>query len=403
MKIKDIKIYQILDSRKEKTFKIEMFSEKFSVFSSVGKGKSRGSQEVELVSFERAKKLLCEIKELLISKDFLNLKEFEEFLLKLDNTKNKSRLGGNLILALSIAFIKLLAKERGLFLFQLLREEFLSLFPKFKSEFKNYQIPYFLFNFLNGGKHAPSGPDFQEYLFIPLFSDPDFSLNLAKIFFLGLKEWFKKNDIRLNYGDEGGLIYPEKDNEKPLEIFYEVIKDLNLSNRFEIKLGIDAAFSSISKGKNFDVNFYEKLIKKYNLFYVEDPFSENDFSSFSLLRSKIGDQALIVGDDLTVTNPSFIEKAINLKAINSVIIKPTQIGSLTETFKAVAVALSGGLKTIISHRSGETEDDFLADLAVAINAFGLKSGSFTQKERLVKYLRVQEIYKFLKYEKSCLC
>ncbi|MGB9681242.1 MAG: hypothetical protein ACPLXL_01730 [Minisyncoccia bacterium] len=404
MKIKNLNFQIILDSRKEKTIEIEMFSENFSAKASVGKGKSRGSKEIYLIEPEKAQDNFFKIKNLLLNKDFSNLQEFENFLFSLDQTENKSQLGGNFILTLSIAFLKILAKEKGVHLFNLLREEFLSFFPELKSEYKNYYFPYFLFNFINGGKHVPWGPDFQEYLVIPFISEPEISFNLGKIIFSGLKEYFQRNKLSLDYGDEGGLIYPEKNNEEPLKIILKVIKDLDLDSS-KVKLGLDVAASSFLTDdfKEEYFNFYKDLSKNYDLFYLEDPFRENDFLSFQKLNNELGKKTLIVGDDLTVTNPLLIEKTIKERAIGGVIIKPTQIGSITETFKAIKKAIEGGLKIIISHRSGETEDDFLADLSIAVNAFGLKSGSLTQKERLVKYQRVIEINKILKYEKNRLC
>lgn len=397
MKIKEIKLKKIFDSRKEETFEIEMSSENFSVFSSVGKGKSRGSQEVTLISSKEAPLKLESVKELILKEDFSGLKEFDQFLLSLDKTPQKQNLGGNLTLTLSVAFAKLMAKEKGLPLFVFLREEFLKNFPELKEEFKSFECPYLLFNFINGGPHAEVGPDFQEYLIIPFSRDPSFSLNLAEIFFAGLKEWFRKNNLKINYGDEGGLIYPEKDNEAPLKIFSIILKDLNL-NYQKIRFGIDVAASTFLKDKDKEsfLKLYRFLIKKYHLFYLEDPFPEDDFLSFSRLNKEFQKKVLICGDDLTVTNPFLIEKAIKENSINSVIIKPTQIGTLLETFQAIYTALKGGLKVIISHRSGETEDDFLADLAVAVNAFGLKSGALVQKERMVKYLRIKKISEILK-------
>jgi enolase len=397
MKIKEIKIRKILDSKKEETFEIEMLNDRFSVVSSVGKGKSRGSKEVFLIDFQKAKEIIKEIKNLIIKRDFSDLKEFDQFLLSLDGTPDKKKLGGNLILTLSVAFSKLLAKERGLPLFVLLREEFLRTFPEFKEELNNYQFPYLFFNFINGGLHSKKGPNFQEYLIIPQNRNPDFSLNLAKIFFAGLKEWFKKNDISISYGDEGGLIYPGKDDEKPLEIFSQVLKDLNLNYR-KIRFGLDVAASSFLKEEEKEkyLDFYKYLIQKYQLFSLEDPFSENDILGFKKILNEFKNEVIIIGDDLTVTNAFLIEKAADFKAIDGVIIKPTQIGSLLETFQAISVAFKKNLKIIISHRSRETNDDFLADLTLAINAFGFKSGALTQKERLVKYLRIKKIKQILR-------
>lgn len=390
MKIDDLQLKIILDSRQEKTLEVQMASGNYYVKSSAPQGKSRGEKEASFISAEEALEKFQNIKSGFLKKEFSSLKEFDNFLIKLDGTPNKSNLGGNLILVLSMAFCRLQAKEEKKELYQFLREELTRNFPLLDSVLTDYQPPYFFFNVINGGKHSPFGPNFQEYLIVPQTHNPEESLNLAKIYFAGLKSWFLKNNYPLSYGDEGGLVFPEKDDEKPLAILKEVRKDLSLDDKIKFSLDV-AASTFLKKGDNSPVDFYLKIIDNYQLLSLEDPFNEDDLENFKKLKFLIKNQCFIIGDDLTVTDANLIEKAITHQAIDGVIIKPSQKGTITETLEAIGLSLKNNLKIIVSHRSGETMDDFIADLSVAANAWGLKSGNITQKEREIKYQRVKEI------------
>jgi len=420
-KIDDIKLKIIKDSRGEDTLEAVMKSGPFEVSSSIPKGKSRGEREAYLVDPQTALTNFEKIKTGLLKQSFESLIDFDNCLSKTDGTDNKKNLGGNLTLVLSQAFARLAAKTQGLKLWQYLREELFAIAPELKNTLKKISSPFFLFNLINGGQHAPYGPKIQEYLLVPKIDNPRVSLELAEIFFAGLKEYFLKEYGENKFGDEGGLLMPENNYEKPLEVFSQVRKELKLEK--DVGFSLDAAASSFyhKETKNYGLlptqkfsskelrEIYQELNKKYHLISVEDPFEENDFENFQKItslftrktiilsgaRNKVlpsrARQVLIIGDDLTVTNPKLLAKAATEKAISGIIIKPTQIGTITETLKTIALAHQKQIKIIVSHRSAETLDDFIADLTVASNAWGLKAGAPQPEERMVKYNRIIEI------------
>jgi len=409
-KIDDIKLKIIKDSRGEDTLEATMRSGAFEVVSSIPKGKSRGEREAYLVDVQTALKNFEKIKPVILKQNFESNLDFDYFLLQLDGTDNKKNLGGNLTLVLSQAFARLAAKLEGLELWQYLREELFAIAPELKSTLKKVSSPYFLFNLINGGQHAPYGPKIQEYLLVPKIDNPRVSLELAEIFFAGLKEYFLKEYGENKFGDEGGLLIPayrqagpENNYEKPLEVFSQVRKELKLEK--DVGFSLDVAASSFyhKETKNYGLlptqkfsskelrEIYQELNKKYHLISVEDPFEENDFENFQKITSLFTRKTIIIGDDLTVTNPKLLAKAATEKAIAGIIIKPTQIGTITETLKTIALAHQKQIKIIVSHRSAETLDDFIADLTVASNAWGLKAGAPQPEERMVKYRRVIEV------------
>ena len=396
MRIDDIILKIVLDSRKQETLKAIMKSGNIEVSSSVPQGKSKGEKEAYVLEPHSAIRRFEMIKNQIIDIEFSGLKEFDNYLLRIDGTENKTNLGGNLILVLSQTFCHLIAKSEGLALWQYLEKQ-LSISSEKKA-------PHLLFNLINGGKHAAYGPKIQEYMIVPQVDDPKVSLEVAQIFFAGLKEYFKKEYGENKFGDEGGLLIPEDNYEKPLKILNQIKKELNLENK--IKFSLDVAASSfynkkeqvylLEKDKSFSKEelgqIYKKLISEYDILSLEDPFEENDWESFQKLTSEVGDKAIIIGDDLTVTNPKLLKKAIETKAITGVIVKPTQIGIISETLKTIDLANKYDLKIVISHRSAETDDHFISDLAWASRAWGLKAGAPNQEERMVKYNRMIKIY-----------
>jgi enolase len=414
MKIDDIILKIVLDSRKQETLKATMKSGNIEVSSSVPQGKSKGEKEAYVLEPHSAIRRFEIIKNQIIDVEFSNLKEFDNYLLRIDGTENKSNLGGNLILVLSQTFCRLIAKSEGIELWQYLEKQlFVSSekkAPYFESNEKQGSVdsrsagPYFLFNLINGGKHAAYGPKIQEYMIVPQVDDPKVSLEVAQIFFAGLKEYFKKEYGENKFGDEGGLLISEDNYEKPLKILNQIKKELSLENK--IKFSLDVAASSfynkkeqiylLEKDKSFSKEelgqVYKKLISQYDILSLEDPFEEKDWESFQKLTSEVGDKAIIIGDDLTVTNPKLLKKAIETKAITGVIVKPTQIGTISETLKTIDLANKYDLKIVISHRSAETDDHFIADLAWASKAWALKAGAPNQEERMVKYNRMIKIY-----------
>ena len=262
-------------------------------------------------------------------------------------------------------------------------------------------MPYLFMNLINGGKHTTNSLAFQEYHIVPIVD------NAKEAFEMGVKIQNTLQEIILKdlgkgsvvLGDEGGFAPKINDIKKPLMYLSEAIKQNNLENK--VRLALDVAGSSFFNNSLYKVdgrnvskeelmNIYNSLIKEFNLFSIEDPFYEEDFESFRKLKEK-SPSILIVGDDLTVSNKVLLEKAIEKGSINAIIVKPNQIGTLTETLETMKLAKENGIELIVSNRSGETDDDFIADLAYAFGCFGLKAGAPTKPERMVKYKRLMQI------------
>lgn len=371
MKIEDIKIKIISDSRGEPTLEVSLSLDGIEVFASVPSGKSKGSNEAFVLEPELAVKKFAEIKSKILEKDFDNLQQFDQFLIELDGVSNKKNLGSNLILALSITFTKAWAKLQNLQTFQLIAQ--IS-----KQETK---LPLCFFNLIEGGVHAKDSLPFQEYLFIPQTHSPKRSLEMVTKAIGLLGEKIEKKYGQINYGDEGGFTIPSSDPFAGLLILQEQIE--------QAMLGLDIAASTMPQKQL--VETYENIVANFPVLSIEDPFDEEDWEDFAKLTAKIGNQVWIVGDDLLTTNIERIKKAHEKNAVNAVIIKPNQIGTVSETIEAASLAKSYGWKIIVSHRSGETMDTFIADLAVGLGADGIKSGCPLQQERLVKYQRLVEI------------
>ena len=396
MIINDIFVKEIFDSRQNSTIEVGIIDEKNQQFlADIPAGKSRGKNEAVVKSYKEAKEIANNLKKNLKNKNFQSIKDFDEFLLKIDSTSNKEKLGGNLTLGLSLAFSRAIAKSRGQELWQTLRQDF---FPMALEK-----MPLIFSNLINGGLHAQNDLNIQEYLVIV---NPDNSIkeaiNSLKSFYQRLGETLKKeyNLAAIDFGDEEGYSLEFESNLKPLEILSQLIKDLNLENKY--KLGIDAAASDF-----FSNNYYyfenkklsaEKLNQIYldyfkkipQLYSIEDPFDEEDPDSFKNLLS-LTKEKIIIGDDLTVSNPVFIKKFGEGKFINGVIIKPNQVGTVLETCKSIKIGQENNLKIILSHRSGETSDPFVIDFAKACGADGVKIGA-PMGSRLPRFARLEEIY-----------
>ncbi|MDO8638717.1 MAG: hypothetical protein Q7R43_04015 [Candidatus Daviesbacteria bacterium] len=391
MKILSFRLKIIQDSRGQDTLEAEMKNGDLKSVSSVPAGKSKGKLETTTIEPKAALKKLKTIKQEILGHDFSSILEFDSLLKQLDGTKGKTNLGGNLILVLSMAFTKLFAKSNNLETFELIAKTM----GKSPSKF-----PYLYFNLIGGGLHAKKSLPFQEYLLVTKFVSPLKGLNYAK----GLVEKLK-NDIRKNFkevrmGDEGAFAINTDDPKVGLNVLQRNIDDRNVS------LALDVAASSFYQNDNYQIgqkilssddllNYYEKLVEEFSLISIEDPFAEDDRAAFIKICKRLKNKIWIIGDDLTVSNPALIKKAKKEKCATGVIIKPNQIGSVSEVLKAVKLAQSYGWKIIVSHRSGETFDDFIADLAYGIGADGLKSGAPTQEQRLVKYNRLIEIERSL--------
>jgi enolase len=383
MIIQDFKARKILDSRGNWTIELELYNDKnIGVKSSVPAGKSAGKNEARVLSAPLALKAAKFIFSKIKNKNFKSQQEFDNFLINLDGTKNKSNLGGNTILAFSYCFAKLFSYENKIEPFQHFNN-LLNL--KIKP-----QMPRLFINMINGGLHAGNNLNFQEYLVIPKTNNILKAVELGIDFYhqLGIELQKIKGRGATNIGDEGGYAPSFKNDFEPFEIMTKLMKKLNLENSFDF--GMDAAANGINWSVKKLFDFYLKLTKKINLIYLEDPFFEEDFKDFKELKLKLKN-VLICGDDLTTTNLLRLEKADRENAIDAVIIKPNQIGTVSETMAAIRFAKNKNWAVVVSHRSGETNDDLIADLAYGVSAFGFKLGAPARGERVSKYNRLLEI------------
>ncbi len=405
-KITQITAREILDSRGNPTLEITATSENISASFSVPSGASTGSHEALEKrdgdknrfrglgvnnAIENVDKIISPA---LLGVDPSEQKQIDSTLLKLDGTANKSRLGGNTTIGVSIACAKLAAKLKNIEVFEHL---------KTLANIKNYhKVPYLYMNLVNGGKHAQSEIAFQEYHIVPMVESIEESLNIGT----KIQNELKKRLIdgfgvsSANYGDEGGFVPAFSGVTKPLELLLQIIEENKLLDK--VKLALDVAASSFyEKSKyNFDnkeytsdelLDFYQTLTNSFPILSIEDPFYEEDFGRFAELLAQ--NKTRVVGDDLTVTNPARLKEAINQQSINAIIIKPNQIGTLTETLETMKLAMENNVECIVSHRSGETTDDFIADLAFAFGTFGIKTGAPHGGERVSKYNRLLKIEK----------
>ena len=402
--IKKIIAAEILDSRGTPTLSVEVFAGNASGTFSVPGGASKGSHEpvdkrdedqnyfqgMGVRSAVTAVNTI--ISEALVGHDVTNQQEIDEILLKLDGTENKSNLGGNSLIGVSIACAKAAAAVTGKEVYEYLRT--LAVIKSSRT------IPYLFMNLINGGKHAKTSLAFQEYHIVPQVEDVREALNIATKIQSDLRASLIKEFgvISANYGDEGGFVPDVVDIQKPMAMLFDVLEKNNFTDK--VKLSMDVAASSFYENGVYAIGdkkystadmmgIYKDMIAKYPIFSIEDPFHEEDFEAFRELRE--AESVYIVGDDLTVTNKKRLQMAIDAKSINSIIIKPNQIGTLTETLETMKMARENGIECIVSHRSGETNDDFISDLAWAFGTFGLKAGAAQRGERVAKYNRLWNI------------
>ena len=386
MKIKSIKARPELDSRGEWTIEVRLkLHNGIESVASVPQGKSRGSSEAVYVPPKVAVRNI----EKIISPALKgihtgNQNLIDHSLVKLDGTKNKSKLGANATLGVSIAAAKAAALSQNIPLWKHIAH-----LLQYKHT-KDY-FPKLFINVVNGGLHTKNNLDFQEYLIIPKSNNITESIKIGLALYKNLGEYLGKHFGKgaTGLGDEGGFAPNLEDNLEPFRILTHVAKVSHLQNK--IQFGLDAAASNIKKSPPELFKLYAELKSKYQLHYLEDPFKEKDFKNFTKLNRLIGKNTLVCGDDLTTTNVELMKKAHAAKSINSIIIKPNQIGTLTETLAAVELAKKWGWKVVVSHRSGETQDDFIADLAYGSYAYGLKLGAPARGERIAKYNRLLQI------------
>ena len=408
-KITNINSIQVLDSRGTPTLRTFItLDNEYTGISTVPSGASTGKYEaVELRDnnnhdfFGKSINSCIEniqniISPNIIGANFNTIEQFDEILLTLDNSENKSNLGANTLLSLSMSFTKALALANNLETFEI-----------FDKDYKSYQIPVPLMNILNGGKHAILSSDFQEYMIIPLgFENYSDAINCCVKIYWTIKSYLESNGHSTSVGDEGGFVSPYKNNEEPLKLIMECIEKAGYKPGVEVFLGLDVAASELVDNKKYKImqnnknnfmtpdellNFYVHLVKNYPIKSIEDPFDQDDWENWTKLNKEIGSKVQIVGDDLLVTSINKIKTSISEDSVNTVLIKPNQVGTISETLNAIKFAHKNNLNTIISHRSGDTEDSFIADLAIGTQATQLKSGAPARSERTAKYNRISEI------------
>ena len=399
MKILDIKSRQILDSRGFPTIETDIYVENGFGRASIPSGASTGTREaLELrdndekymgKGVEKAvSNVLNVIKPNIINKNFNSQKELDELLIKLDGTLNKNNLGANAILSVSLAYLKACSNSKNL--------------PLYKYLGKKYSLPRCMMNILNGGLHADNNLDFQEFMIMPNKDSIHDQLRIGSEVFHNLKNILKEKKLITSVGDEGGFAPNLKNNEEALDIICLAIKKAGYIPGKDVSIAIDVAASSFYDNKYGKyrvnkkwltkdklINFYVNLINKYPIISIEDPFDENDFESFKKFTSIVNIQ--VVGDDLFTTNKKQLEKGIEEKMCNAILLKANQIGTITEMIDTIKLAKENNYKTIISHRSGETEDTFIADFAVGLDLGQIKTGSMSRGERICKYNRLLRI------------
>ncbi|MEN9625874.1 MAG: hypothetical protein RL557_202 [archaeon] len=396
MFIKEVHAKEILDSRKIPTIEVSIITDAGKSTASVPSGTSTGKYEaIELRNKQGSvqpaiKNIQNIITPRIINKNFKDQQEIDNLLIKLDGTNNKKRVGANAILAISMAVCRAFAQENKTQLYNYLKQ-----ISKTKNKLK---MPRPLMLIFEGGKHAEANSDIQEYMIIPHEKTFKENVKTGKKIYKQIGTVLKKNNFNKMTGMEGA--YYSLGNELSIELVSKVIKKVNPKT----KIAIDVAASEFFKDNHYILErkkvsstelseWYEQLLKNFPIASIEDPFDQDDENTWKLFNKKQGGETMIVGDDFLTTNPSRIKKAIKEKACNAMILKINQIGTITEAISAAQLAQKAGWKVIVSHRSGETQDSFIADLAVGIGADFVKIGAPSQKERMTKYDRLMKIEK----------
>lgn len=409
--ILDIRSREILDSRGNPTVEVEVITESGAFGrAAVPSGASTGKYEaVELRDGDKnrfmgkgvlnaCKNIEEKITEALIGEDIFDQVLIDKTMLEIDGTDNKANLGANAILGVSMAVAKAAAMESGQPLYRYL------------GGVNAHVLPVPMMNILNGGSHADNSIDFQEFMIMPLAAETfSESLRMGTEVFHTLKGVLKGKGYSTNVGDEGGFAPNIKSNQEAIEIVLSAIEKAGYKPGEEIMISMDAAASEFyledekvyhfhqSTGDKLTssemVSYWQDWVKKYPILSIEDGLHEDDWSGWKQMTDKLGDKIQLVGDDLFVTNTTRLMRGINEEIANSILIKVNQIGTLTETIEAVRLATRNGYTSVMSHRSGETEDTTIADLAVALNTGQIKTGSASRSDRIAKYnqlLRIEE-------------
>jgi len=409
-KIKRIHAREILDSRGNPTVEAEVSLENdVQSRASVPSGASTGEYEaVELRDNDQSRylgkgvtKAVDNVNKIispnLIGEDIFNQKKIDKIMLDLDGTHNKNKLGANAMLAVSIASLRAASICNKTYMYQLL------------SDNDNFIMPMPMMNVLNGGSHADNNVDIQEFMIIPVGAQSfKHSLQMGAEIFHNLKSILKNKGLSTSVGDEGGFAPNLKSNEEALTLLCESVEKSGYNLDIDVRFALDVASSELydmdskkyclsSENEQYDskelINYYKNLCNKYPIISIEDGLDQNDWDGWVKMNKTLGDKVQLVGDDLTVTNTEILRKAINQKAINAILIKLNQIGTVSETIEAIKLAQSNNLGVVVSHRSGETEDVTIADLAVGTSAGQIKTGSLARTDRVAKYnqlLRIEE-------------
>lgn len=412
--IRLVRAKEILDSRGHPTVEVEVTTDQnITVRASVPSGASTGECEaMALLDGDRNRyfgrgvsKAVAHVNgpiaQLLVGEHVCDQRRLDSLLIEADGTDHKSHLGANAILGASLAVARAGALTAHLPLY------------RYIGGANAHQLPCPMMNLINGGAHADNGLDFQEFMIRP-FAAPSLgeAVRWGAEIFHALKKLLLTKKLSIAVGDEGGFAPRLSSNEEALDLLLEAVELAGYRPQDQVSLALDCAASgffdratekyeekkrnlfgkqSVERSAEEQIAYLEKLCQHYPIDSIEDGLAEWDWKGWELLTGKLGDQIQLVGDDVFVTNPRFIQKGIARNVANAVLIKPNQIGTLTETLEAIETARSSGYATIISHRSGETEDSFIADLAVAVNAGQIKTGSLSRSDRLAKYNRLLAI------------
>ena len=403
MKIANVKAREILDSRGNPTVEVDVTLENgIKQRACVPSGASTGVREaLEMRDNDKTrfngkgvlnavKNVNEKIRPVLVGMDVKDQYSIDNAMLELDGTKTKSNLGANAILGVSMACLKAAAKESGMPLY------------KYVGDGKTLPIP--MMNILNGGAHADNKLDFQEFMIIPQRDNIHERVRVGSEVFHALKSVLNEKKLSTGVGDEGGFAPDLDSNTEGFELIMEAIKKAGYTPGVDVKLAIDVAASEfysdgkynlVGEGRSLStdelIDFYKELVSKYPIVSIEDPVDENDWEGFAKITKELGDKIQLVGDDLFVTNKECLQKGIDMKAGNAILLKVNQIGTITETLETIKLAKENGYKTIISHRSGETEDTIIADLAVGLDLGQIKTGSMSRTDRICKYNQLMRI------------
>ena len=409
-KITEIKAIQVLDSRGVPTVSCSItLDNNISAHSIVPSGASTGTKEaLELrdgntdylgKGVQKAVNNINNIlKPALINLDPCQQREIDNIIIKIDGTSDKSNIGANAILAVSLAVSHVAAKDKGIDLYT----HFSDIYQEITNSSVKSNLPMPMLNILNGGEHADNNIDIQEFMIIPKgaksFKE---AMRWSSEIYWNLKSILKKQKLSTAVGDEGGFAPNLQSNEEAIKLIIEAVENSNLIPGKEIFIALDCAASEFFDGDNYNLlgegrslnsesfaDYLEELVDKYPIISIEDGMDENDYEGWKILTQKIGAKCQLVGDDLFVTNKAIFQEGINKNLANSILIKFNQIGSITETIETIKIANSNNYKSIISHRSGETEDTTIADLAVGLGAGQIKTGAPCRSDRVAKYNRL---------------